>query len=207
MMIERMKQLFQQITVNQIIAIMIFVTLVFPVMVVWQGGTRSGDEWIVHVTLLAVTWIYLPPYWDMNSGAFGVMGGGLHILNPSATLLSLIMTIFNILFAIQVIRFCKNESSRRAALVPGVLSLVLPLLMAWQAYSMYVIEFMLGTGIFVYIGPVPIQLIVGIFFMRFAGPWKDAVIWDDSRKEQSDWWDKDETEQVEPEKQEGGQTS
>jgi hypothetical protein len=195
--LEQIELRLQRLTLNQIVALMILVTLVFPVTALWQGGHRSGEEWIVDVSIIAVLWIYLPPYWDMNSGAFGVWGGGLHILNPSATIITLILTIFNLIFAVQVIRFCKGEASKRSALVSGLLSLVLPLLMAWQAYSMYVIEFMLGTGLFVYVGPIPIQLIIGLVLMRFAGPWKIDTIWDDDVKEQSEWWEDEQSEQVE----------
>lgn len=195
-MIGKITQHLRNMTIKQITFVMLIVTLVFPVVALWQGGHRTGEEWIVDVTVIAVLWIYLPSYWDMNHGAFGIWGGGLHILNPSATILSLVFTIFNLVFAVQVIRFCKKEASRRSALIPGVLSLLLPLLMAWQAYDMYVIEFMMGTEILVYIGPIPIQIIVGLILMRFAGPWESVEIWDDDTKEQMDWWKKEESKQI-----------
>lgn len=190
-MIEEIKERFKNLTIRQIILAMLFVTLVFPVTSSFHGGHRTGEEWIVDVSIIAVTWIYLPSYWEMNRGAFGVWGGGLHVLNPSAMILSLIFSIFNLIFAFQVLRFCKGEASKRSAFVSGLLTLVLPLLMAWQAYSMYVIEFMVGTGNFVYVGPIPIQLIVGLILMRFSGPWSIETPWEGEDVEQSDWWKKE----------------
>lgn len=192
-MIEEIIQRFKDLTNRQIILVMLFVTLVFPVTSSWQGGSGTGEEWIVDVSIIAVTWIYLPSYWDMNHSAFGVSGGGLHILNPSAMIMSLIFSIFNLIFAFQVIRFCKGKASKRSTLVSGVLTLVLPLLMAWQAYSMSVIEFMVGTGNFVYVGPIPIQLIVGLILMRFSGPWSIETPWEGEGEDKSEWWKKEQS--------------
>jgi hypothetical protein len=193
----RLSEELRELTIRQISVIMLIVTFVSPMVAQWHGGHHFGEEWIVDVSIIAVLWVYLPSYWDMNTGAFGIMGGGLHILNPSATVLSLMFTIFNLIFAYQVIRFCKGETSKRSAIIPGVLSLVLPLLMAWQGYSMYVIEFMLGTGSFVYIGPIPIQLIVGLILMRLFGPWEIETPWEEEDKVKQEWWETDESKQIE----------
>ena len=85
-------------------------------------------------------------------------------------------------------RFCENRASKRAGLLIGGLSLLLPSLQALMGVD-YVMDFFYGTGIFVYVGPIPVQLIIGLILMRFAGPWKVQVPWDE--EDSGSWWDKD----------------
>ncbi len=190
--VEVFKNRIHSLTQQQIIGIILFVTLALPVMSMFHGGTRTGEEWVVDISLVAITWIYLPDHWNENSGTMGAMGGGFHILEPAVMLSTSLLCIFNILFAIQVVRFCKGDASKKSALLSGVLTLILPVLMAWQAYSWYLQEYIQQTENFVYVGPIPIQLIIGLLLIRFAGPWNVKGPWKDSESEQDKWWNKEE---------------
>jgi hypothetical protein len=63
------------------------------------GYTRTGSETIVHISIIALTWIFLPPYWDNNRGSMGAIGGGLHVLEPNVLFNTSTLLIFNIIFA------------------------------------------------------------------------------------------------------------
>ena len=175
----------QKFTTNQTILVLLLVTLFVPTMVFWPGGPggdTSGDFWIANACILAVTWMILPSHWEGYQGAFGINGGGFYFLEPTVIILSMIFIIFNFLFAIQVYRFCKGGTSKRGALIPGVIGMILPLFVTWQPFFMFVLERTVGTKLFLYAIPIPIQFLVGIILMKYGGPWDGIRLWEEEMK-------------------------
>ena len=160
---------------HQIVVVMFVVTLLAPIMVNVHGGSGGSEGWEVDYSVIAMTWIYLSPSFDENSGAFGVWGGGFHVLNLSAMLNTSFLWIFNALFAILVVRHYQRKTSLRSTIVPGLLSLVLPFIQAIGMYFMFIQR----TGLLIYNGPVPIQLAVGLFILYYTQSELDKDIWTD----------------------------
>jgi len=123
----------------------------------------GGHDGHVSIIMYALFWAIYPPE---------SMMGGLQILNYFSLTAGLSLGFFNIIFAFQVIRYIRGKTSKRSTLVVGALTLVLPiisLIVAWPV--------MLSSGVFVYIGPIPIQLATGLLLMRLAGPKEITSPW------------------------------
>ena len=176
----------RELTNTQVAIIMTIVTLLIPYNALFQGGHRTGDEWVVDVTIMAVLWVQFPSYWDSNTGAFGSRGGGLRLLDPIIIINTLPFWIVNLLFAIQAIRFRKGDASNTSTIACGILTLALPLLSVLTGWS-YVIEYTSFTGNLVYIGPIPVQLITGLLLVRFSKHWRVITPWE-KEGEDEEWW-------------------
>ena len=126
----------------------------------WGFG---GHDHRVSIATYALFWAIYPSESSI---------GGLQVLNSYSVPIGISLGFFNILFAFQVIRYIKGASSKRKTLVVGALTLVLPiisLIVSWPA--------MISSGIFVYIGPIPIQLVTGLLLMHLAGPKEITSPW------------------------------
>ncbi|TFG11907.1 hypothetical protein EU537_10990 [Candidatus Thorarchaeota archaeon] len=176
------------LTSRQVAIIMVIITLLIPYNAQFQGGQRSGDEWVVDVTIMAILWVLFPSHWGPNTGAFGSRGGGLQLLDPVIIINTLPLWIMNMLFAIQVIRFRQGDASKKSAIACAILTLVFPLLSALTGWS-YVIEYISFTGNFVYIGPIPVQLIAGLVLVRFSENWHVTTPWKEVKAEE--WWNEE----------------
>jgi hypothetical protein len=106
--------------------------------------------------------------------------------------LTLPLTILNIAYIWKVVRYYRGDCTRYSAIWVGMLSLVLPTLIA------ICITIPLNpSGGFVFIGPIPLQFIVGLIFMykipgpEMTSPWKydlsERSWWQRNRP---DWWEK-----------------
>ena len=42
---------------------------------------------------------------------------------------------------------------------------------------------------FVYVGPIPIQLVVGFILMTYAGPDRNVVLWEKEGTKSDTWWE------------------
>ncbi len=141
--------------------IMLLVTVLPPYMTFLYGF--GGHDRHVSIVMYALFWAIYPPESSI---------GGFHVLDYFSLTSGLSLGFFNIIFAFQVIRYIRGEASRKSTLVAGALSLVLPiisLIAAWPA--------MLSSGVFVYIGPIPIQLAIGLLLMHLAGPKEITSPW------------------------------
>jgi hypothetical protein len=140
---------------------MVIATLFAPYGVYFESLSDS----IISVSIHAILWGTLPEYNVSGSiiyDSYIIIGRGIFY------------GIFNIWFGFEVIRYFKDYTRKRAAIVAGVLSIVYPL--AWAIISWPWIIF---SGTFVYIGPIPIQLVIGLLLMKYFGepkihePWSD----------------------------------
>ena len=142
---------------------MVFATVVPPYISYLSGSTYYSGHSSVDVTIVALFWRV--DLFELSQASFQVF-----------TFLSVFAGVsfgfFNIIFAFQVIRYIRGDTTRKKTLVAGVLTLISPIIMLLAAWPI-----MFEYGIFPYIGPIPIQLAIGLLLMRFAGPKEVTTPW------------------------------
>ena len=144
---------------NLTIVIMGVATLLAPFGVYFFSG---GDP--ISVSIHAILWGIMPE---------GTGIGGVSFLNYIVVGRGLFYGVFNIWFGIEVVRHFSDSTRRRAATIAGVLSLLYPVIWAIIALPWLI------AGSLVYLGPIPIQLIVGLIVMRYTGQPEIISAWDD----------------------------
>lgn len=137
-------------------------TLVVPFGVFWQGS-RGGS---VETAIYSMIWVL-----RLQQGAFYTF----HAFELAYTFTAVSTGIFSILFAIQVVRCFKGDASRKLVHILGILTMLFPVVlgipMMFTALERY--------EVLLYMGPIPIQLAVGILFLRktepvmITSPWRD----------------------------------
>ena len=157
-----------------VLFVWILITLFVPFAVfyyVLAGNMASMGPNIIY----ALLWAYIPSA-NLDIAGTSIFGiflpidpssvfYGFHILNPLVLLWAPVNGFFNILFAVQVIRYIQDKTSMKKMLIAGVLTFTIPL---YQAFLF--LPHLLMIGHFYYIGPIPIQLIVGILIARKYSP-------------------------------------
>ena len=123
----------------------------------------GGHDHRVSTAVYALLWAIDPP------GAFG-----LQVLNGPALSMGIPLGFFNILFALQVVRYTREEVGKTSTLAAAVLTLLLPL-----TSLIVTLPYLITYPQFVYIGPIPIQLITGLVLMRVARKPEPTQPWDD----------------------------
>ena len=142
----------------------IFLVTVIPPYASFISSTSIDDgHATMDIVIRGLLWAFYPS---------GSSLGGLHVLDMWSLAPGLLLGVFNIIFSFQVIRYIRGESGKRKTVAVGVLTLVPPIM-----FLISVIPFMLTWSIFVYIGPIPIQLAIGLLLMHFAGPKEITSPW------------------------------
>ncbi len=82
--------------------------------------------------------------------------------------------IFNIWFGIEIIRYFNDYTRRRMAILAGIISLIYP-------FAMVIISWpwLQHSTTFEYLGPIPIQFVVGLLLMKYFGEQKPLEPWSD----------------------------
>ena len=139
--------------------IMTLATLIPPFLTIMSH--IDGES--ISIAITGLLWAIFPP----KSPTSGFQILDTHWLQGSLTL-----GFFNILFAFLVIGFIRGRSSRIKPLAAGAMTIVIPLL----AFLRY-LPYMILNEYFVYIGPIPIQLIIGLVLMRTLAPKEPTTPW------------------------------
>jgi hypothetical protein len=139
--------------------IMALATLVPPFMTVFS----HLDGQSISVAIVALIWAIFPPSSPTS---------GFQILDGNWLQGSLPLGFFNIVFAFQVIRFIRGKSSKVKTLAVGVMTIIIPMIAFFG-----MLPYMISRQIFVYVGPIPIQLVIGLFLMRFFAPEEPTTPW------------------------------
>ena len=139
------------------------ITTLFAPFGVYAFSVRNS---ILTVSMHAVLWGIMPEQVG-NTGSilfdmYIIIGRGLFY------------GIFNIWFGIEVIRYFDDYTRRRMAIRSGILSLLYP-------FAMVIISlpWLLHSTTFEYLGPIPIQFIVGLLLMKYFGEHKPSEPWSD----------------------------
>ncbi len=139
---------------------MIVVTVLFPFGIypsLWFIESYTIGQTTINsasVVLLSFLWAYSPSSFI----------GGFIVLEPSWIIYGLAAGVFNILFAVQVVRYCRDMISWNELVWTALLTLVIPTLSLAT-----LLPTMMATGVYAYLGPVPIQLLIGLWIARRAG--------------------------------------
>jgi hypothetical protein len=183
----RIKDFIAKLSPLSVSTIYIVVTLFCPIVItsIGGGGDSEGNNW-VDLAIVALTWTYFPPSGNWNPMGLGVEGYGFFFLNPSVFINTFPISFLSFLFAVQVIRFRMGEASQKQTLQLGVLSILPPTL--WGLMG-YVVVFQ--SKLFTYVGPIPIQLLLGYLFMRYSLNWKTDKLFEDDEKVKN-WWESQE---------------
>ena len=166
-----------------VLFVWILITLFVPFAVfyyVLAGNMSSIGGNIIY----ALLWAWIPPSANLDLAGTSIFGiflpvdpssvfYGFHILNPLVLLWAPVNGFFNILFAVQVIRYIQNKTSMKKTIVAGLLTFAIPL---YQIFLFAPHLMLIGDP--VYIGPIPIQLIVGILIARKYSPKPVDVPWE-----------------------------
>ncbi|MBN2230495.1 MAG: hypothetical protein JW779_12985 [Candidatus Thorarchaeota archaeon] len=164
--------------------LMIIISLITPLGFI-PGSydiTTSGISLYSNFMVYSLIWVYSM---DIFSGYFIA-------IHPAVLYLTLPLSIFNILYIRQIVRYYKGKSSRYSAVMAGVLSLIVP------TFFSLVISFVSAPlQNITFIVPIPIQFIAGLIFLHkipgpeLISPWpgifKDYSWWIPKRPE---WWDR-----------------
>lgn len=180
----RIRNLIEKLSPLTVSIIYIIVTLFCPIMITslgW-GGDSEGNYW-VELAIVALTWTFFPPSGDLNPMRFGVEGYGFFFLNPSVIFNTFLVSFLSTLFAIQVVRFRMGDAPRKQTLLLGVLSILPATLCGLIGYVSIV-----QSGLLIYVGPIPIHLLLGYLFMRYSPNWRTDQLFEDEEVE--NWWER-----------------
>ncbi|MHA1137585.1 MAG: hypothetical protein ACTSSE_13960 [Candidatus Thorarchaeota archaeon] len=135
--------------------------------------------------IYALLWAYIPVNINPDIGGSSILGKilpvdpgnvfyGFHIFNPAVMAYVPVFGFFTILFAFQLIRYVQDKTPLRKTIIAGLLTLAIPL------YQIYLFApYLLMIGHLSFIGPIPIQLIVGILIAKKYGPKPPDKPWDE----------------------------
>ena len=165
---------------------MILISLIAPIGIIPMNAFMviGGNLGLGYPNFLiySLGWCYLPEL-PLSYGLIPLF----MLLNMWLTLP---LTIFNILYIRQIIRYYQGKCTRYSAIWVGMLSLVLPTLIALGTTGILV-----HNSEFLFIGPIPIQFVAGLYFLRkypgpeMTSPWRgdlaDSSWW---RPKRPQWW-------------------
>ena len=121
------------------------------------------DGQSVYIVIIALFWAIYPPVAAVS---------GFRMLDDYSLPGGFYIGFFNIVFAFMVIRFIRGDSSKRKTLAVGALTTLIPLVSLVFTWPL-----MVSKESFPYLGPIPIQLAIGLLLMRFIGPKEPTTPW------------------------------
>ena len=150
------------LTRRQVGYLMAVMTLAVPFGIFWQGSSGGSVETAIY----SLIWVI-----RLHDGQFFAF----HIFDIFYTFTAVSTGFVSIFFAVQIVRCFKSDASRRMAYILGVLTLYLPtgfgVSMMLTALERY--------GVLLYMGPIPVQLVIGILLLRktkhvvVTNPWME----------------------------------
>lgn len=164
---------------------MILISLIVPIgiiplnafMLLGDGLGYGYPNFLIY----SITWCYAPEF-PVALALFPLF----ILLN---VWLTLPLTILNIVYIWKIIRYYKGNCTRYSAIWVGMLSITLP-----TVFALSLGMFSLGGGL-LFIGPIPIQFVVGLIFLykipgpELTSPWRGNLA-DNSwwRPKRPEWW-------------------
>ncbi|TFG99104.1 hypothetical protein E4H12_03865 [Candidatus Thorarchaeota archaeon] len=181
---------------------MILISLIAPI------GIIPFNAWVVlgggigysNLMIYSLIWSYSPDLYI----PFALMP----IFTLSNIWLTIPLTILNLAYIRQIIHHYRGKCTRYSAIWIGILSITIPTLIVLATTGI-----LFPSGPLIFIGPIPIQFIVGLIFMfkypgpEMTSPWRGDLVdrhwWIPKRP---DWWIRmfpsskdDEKKELEPE--------
>lgn len=177
---------------------MVLISLIVPIGVIPFNAwvIFSGPGMVSDFMIYSLIWSYSPGFYLPFSFIPLFMLFNIWMVLP--------LTLFNIAYIYQIIRYYRGYCTRYSAIWVGLLSITVP-----TVFVLAITGF-IGRS-FVFLGPIPLQFIAGLIFLRkFPGPEMTSP-WRHDLSERSwwkpkrpDWWNRmfpssNETENQEPE--------
>ncbi|MFX0055090.1 MAG: hypothetical protein ACFFAX_09240 [Promethearchaeota archaeon] len=114
---------------------------------------------------------------------------GLHnfvAYNPALLWTTLPLSLPNVIFAVRVVRYYQNRASKDSVLRWALIALFIPMLLLCIEL-LWILEILYETTDFIYYGPIPIQIAVGLFILyRIQAP-ELVTPWTEPDRDES-WW-------------------
>ncbi|MFW9832766.1 MAG: hypothetical protein ACFFEK_02130 [Candidatus Thorarchaeota archaeon] len=120
--------------------------------------------------IVLLDWYIGPSYygliWAYGTTIFYEWYTSFYLLSPSFMKLAFSLSIFNLLYIVQIVRYYQGKTSKRRVLQIGVISLIFPEIFAFLSSVLFLPIYMIG-----FVLPVPVQFIVGLIFLyKIPGP-------------------------------------
>ena len=158
---------------QEIMAIMLALTFLAPFAVVPGAFSWSESSFSYSFSISALLWRLVKPY-----GSEDFELEGIDLEHPFDIIgVTIMLSLLSVVFAIQVPRYCTGKASGRITLSVGVLSLMQPFILSLSG-----ILTLFDHGILIYIGPIPIQFVVGLILMKLLPPEIET-------EEDTGWWE------------------
>ncbi len=163
---------------------MILISLIVPIGIIPMNAAYIFGYGMFYADFIiyGLIWSYTPEIYYSSFTIFVFILSNIWVTIP--------LTIFNVLYIRQIIRYYQGKCTRYSAVWVGILSIVLPTLVALSTSGILV-----PNSEFIFIGPIPIQFVAGLYFLRkypgpeMTSPWVGNL--DDSswwRPKRPQWW-------------------
>ena len=136
--------------------IMGIITIVVPLGIVptSYGMSENGLAFIEPI-IYGLFWSYVP-YWYNPYSFFNIF----------FTWLTIPLSFLNLLYLRQIVRYYQGKTTKYNAIWAGIFSITIPTILSLATSGIVT-----PSGIFDFIGPIPIQFLVGLFILyRIPGP-------------------------------------
>ncbi len=168
---------------------------------------------IMGVFTLLTPYGYLPSWWALGYPfvypepgfiysllwAFSSRAGsvGLHnyvVYNPALLWATLPLSICNVIFALKVVRYYQDRTSKDSVLRWAIVAFIVPILALFVQGAIWIVigalfdpTIAFGAGFQPYFGPIPIQIAVGLFIVYHIPAPELVTPWTAPERDES-WW-------------------
>ncbi|MHA3962815.1 MAG: hypothetical protein AM325_004670 [Candidatus Thorarchaeota archaeon SMTZ1-45] len=168
-----------KLTAKQASLVMLVITLLAPYGAFIGGIEYSSEEGLqIDFNVMAATWIFFLKEGEGGT-AYGIAEPGFHFLNRDTLPYLFFQNVFGFAFAIAVVLRCTGRISRRKTLIVGALTMFFPITNVLSTIPLLLELYRIGIDPLFYAGPIPIQLLIGLYIIRTSSlpestsPWND----------------------------------
>jgi hypothetical protein len=170
-----------------IAAIMGFFTLLTPYAVV-PGWWLIGTTFVYPEASIAYSLLWAFSLQSTNIGLHNFV-----TYNPALLWTTLPLSLPNVIFAMKVVRYYQNRASKDSVLRWALFALIIPMsILCIQL--LWIVEILYRTTAYIYYGPIPVQIAIGLFIVYLIRAPELVTPWTDPERDES-WWIEEEIEE------------
>lgn len=154
--------------------VMMFVTLVVPFALTFAASYGTEGVYLGGYNLVATLW---------GVGPIGNPSMQIRAFHPLDIIPSLILSIPNIIFSCQIIRYLKGKTSSLRTLIFGIIGFLFPFTVTISRMIS-----LLEYGYLTYSGSLPFQIIMGLILMKYPGPPAETP-WESEEAYSESWYE------------------
>ena len=143
--------------------IMLFMTLLVPFLVTIAYSERNGGIDIYGIVFIATLW---------GIGPIGSSDIQFHVFLLYDIIPTFLLSVPNIVFSGQVVRYLMGETSYKCTLIFGILGFLFPFIITFNLMIAILLY-----GYLAYAGPLPFQIIIGLILMNYLKP-PTEILWE-----------------------------